>query len=439
MFWLQFAIVLVCILIGSRKGPMGLGTFSAIGLFVMAFVFGARPTSPPIEVMLMILAVVTAAAALEAARGLDYLVEIAEKLLRSKPQFITFIAPAVTYAFTFAAGTGHTAYAVMPVIAEVARKAGVRPERPMTMSVIASQLAIVACPISAAVVTLLAQLAGANVQLGDILVVTIPATIGGVAIAALVMSRYGKPLAEDPIYRERLAKGEIQELEAGEPLAGDVLRRAQLGVGIFLAAAIGVVTLGLVPELRPTFDADGEAMRLDMAHTIQILMLSAGAAILWLCRADATEAIKGGVMRAGVGAVIAIFGIAWLGNTFFENNRAFVVDNLEDIIEQAPWLFAFGLFAMSVLIFSQAGTTAALMPVGIALGIAPATLVAMFPAVCGFFFLPAYGTTLAAIAFDQTGTTRIGRYVLNHSFMLPGLVGVSSSVILGLLISRVVS
>jgi anaerobic C4-dicarboxylate transporter-like protein len=439
MFWLQFAIVLVCILIGSRKGPMGLGTFSAIGLFVMAFGFGARPTSPPIDVMLMILAVVSAAAALEAARGLDYLVEIAERLLRSKPQFITFMAPAVTYAFTFAAGTGHTAYAVLPVIAEVARKAGVRPERPMTVSVIASQLAIVACPISAAVVTLLAQLAGADVELGDILVVTIPATLGGSALAALAMTRYGKPLAEDPIYRERLAKGEIKELEAGEPLAGDVLRRAQLGVAIFLAAALGVVTLGLVPGLRPTFEVDGESLRLDMAHTIQILMLSAGAAILWLCRAEATDAIKGSVMRAGVGAVIAIFGIAWLGNTFFEFNRAFVVDNLEDIIEQTPWLFAFGLFAMSVLIFSQAGTTAALMPVGIALGIAPSFLIGMFPAVCGFFFLPAYGTTLAAIAFDQTGTTRIGRYVLNHSFMLPGLVGISSSVILGLLIGRVVS
>jgi anaerobic C4-dicarboxylate transporter len=168
-------------------------------------------------------------------------------------------------------------------------------------------------------------------------------------------------------------------------------------------------------------------------------MLSAAAAILWLCKASATDAIKGSVMGAGVGAVIAIFGIAWLGNTFFEANRVFVVGNLEDVIEQTPWLFAFGLFAMSVLIFSQAGTAAALMPVGIALGIAPVLLIGMFPAVCGFFFLPAYGTTLAAISFDQTGTTRIGKYVLNHSFMVPGFVAVISSVILGLLLSQVVS
>jgi anaerobic C4-dicarboxylate transporter-like protein len=438
MFWVQFAIVLLCILIGSRKGPMGLGTFSAIGLVIMAFVFGAQPTSPPIDVMLMILAVVTASAALEAARGLDYLVEIAERLLRAKPKLITFVAPAVTYAFTFAAGTGHTAYATLPVIAEVARSAGVRPERPMSVSVIASQLAIVACPISAAVVTLLALLAGADVHLGDILIVTIPSTIAGVVIAAMVMSRYGKPLAEDPIYQGRLANGEIKDLEAREPLAGVDLRRAQIAVTIFLLAALGVVTLGLVPGLRPTFLVDGEPILLGMPHTIQILMLSAAALILWLCDASSNDAIKGGVMRAGVGAVIAIFGIAWLGNTFFEFNRAFVVDHLEDVIEQAPWLFAFGLFAMSILIFSQAGTTAALMPVGIALGIEPASLIAMFPAVCGFFFLPAYGTSLAAIAFDQSGTTRIGRFVLNHSFMVPGLVAVSTAVVVGLLVSGIV-
>lgn len=439
MFWLQLSIVLLCILIGSRKGPMGLGAFSAIGLVVITFGFGARPTSPPIDVMLMILAVVTASAALEAARGLDYLVKLAEALLRRRPEHITFVAPAVTYLFTFAAGTGHTAYSTLPVIAEVARSAGIRPERPMSVSVIASQLAIVACPISAAVVTLLAQLAGADVQLGDILKLTIPSTVVGVAIAALVMSRYGKPLDEDPIYKQRLANGDIKPVAAREPLDGDALRQAQLAVVIFLAAVIGVVTLGLVPALRPVFAIEGEAVRLSMPHTIQIVMLSAAALILWSSGASASDAIKGGVMRAGVGAVIAIFGIAWLGNTFFEFNRSFVVENLEDIIDRAPWLFALGLFAMSILIFSQAGTTAALMPVGIALGIPTSYLIAMFPAVCGFFFLPAYGTVLAAIAFDQSGTTRIGKYVLNHSFMVPGLVGVTSSVATGLALTTIMA
>lgn len=418
---------------------MGLGAFSAIGLVVVTFGFGAQPTSPPINVMLMILAVVTASAALEAARGLDYLVKLAEALLRRKPEHITFVAPAVTYLFTFAAGTGHTAYSTLPVIAEVARNAGVRPERPMSVSVIASQLAIVACPISAAVVTLLAQLAGADVQLGDILKLTIPSTIVGVAIAALVMSRYGKPLDEDSIYREKLANGDIKPVAAREPLDGEPLRRAQMAVVIFLAAVIGVVTLGLFPALRPEFPVDGETIRLGMPHTIQIVMLSAAALILWSTEASAVDAIKGGVMRAGVGAVIAIFGIAWLGNTFFEFNRSIVVGSLGDIIDRAPWLFAVGLFAMSILIFSQAGTTAALMPVGIALGIPAPYLIAMFPAVCGFFFLPAYGTVLAAIAFDQSGTTRIGKYVLNHSFMVPGLVGVTSAVAVGLVLTTLMS
>lgn len=418
---------------------MGLGAFSAIGLVVVTFGFGAQPTSPPINVMLMILAVVTASAALEAARGLDYLVKLAEALLRRKPELITFVAPAVTYLFTFAAGTGHTAYSTLPVIAEVARNAGVRPERPMSVSVIASQLAIVACPISAAVVTLLAQLAGADVQLGDILKLTIPSTIVGVAIAALVMSRYGKPLDEDPIYRKKLANGDIKPAAAREPLDGEPLRRAQMAVVIFLAAVIGVVTLGLFPALRPEFLVDGETVRLGMPHTIQIVMLSAAALILWSTEASAVDAIKGGVMRAGVGAVIAIFGIAWLGNTFFEFNRSIVVGSLGGIIDRAPWLFAVGLFAMSILIFSQAGTTAALMPVGIALGIPAPYLIAMFPAVCGFFFLPAYGTVLAAIAFDQSGTTRIGKYVLNHSFMVPGLVGVTSAVAVGLVLTTLMS
>ena len=418
---------------------MGLGAFSAIGLVVVTFGFGAQPTSPPINVMLMILAVVTASAALEAARGLDYLVKLAEALLRRKPEHITFVAPAVIYLFTFAAGTGHTAYSTLPVIAEVARNAGVRPERPMSVSVIASQLAIVACPISAAVVTLLAQLAGADIQLGDILKLTIPSTIVGVAIAALVMSRYGKPLDEDPIYREKLANGDIKPVAAREPLDGEPLRRAQMAVVIFLAAVIGVVTLGLFPALRPEFLVDGETVRLGMPHTIQIVMLSAAALILWSTEASAVDAIKGGVMRAGVGAVIAIFGIAWLGNTFFEFNRSIVVGSLGDIIDRAPWLFAVGLFAMSILIFSQAGTTAALMPVGIALGIPAPYLIAMFPAVCGFFFLPAYGTVLAAIAFDQSGTTRIGKYVLNHSFMVPGLVGVTSAVAVGLVLTTLMS
>jgi anaerobic C4-dicarboxylate transporter DcuA len=437
MFWLEFALVLVCILLGSRRGGMGLGAFGGVGLLVMAFVFGARPDSPPIDVMLMILAVVSAASALQAAGGLDYLVELAEGLLRKKPQYITFIAPLITYSFTLAAGTGHTAYSTLPVIAEVARNAGVRPERPMSVAVIASQLGIVACPISAATVSLLGMLAGENVQLGDILMVTIPATFVGVAVAALAMVRYGKPLDQDPIYRERLEKGLIKKVEARPQMAPEQKRRAQAAVGIFLLAALGVVLLGTMPELRPSFEVEGQMQRMGMAKTIEIVMLTGAALIFVICKVATADAIKSDVMRAGVAAVIGIFGIAWLGNTFFESNQAFIVGNLEGLIEAAPWLFALGLFALSILVFSQGATTAALMPVGIALGIPTPYLIAMFPAVCGFFFLPAYGTVLAAIEFDQTGTTRIGKFVVNHSFMVPGLVAVIVSVAVGFVIAGV--
>lgn len=435
MFWIQIALLLVCILLGSRRGGMGLGAFGGVGLLIMAFGFGAQPASPPISVMLMILAVVSAASALQAAGGLDYLVEVAEKLLRKKPQYITFIAPLITYTFTVAAGTGHTAYSTLPVISEVARSAGIRPERPMSIAVIASQLGIVACPISAATVSLLGMLSGEGVQLGDILTVTIPATFIGCALGALVMVRYGRPLHEDPVYKERLEKGLIKELEERPEMAPAEKRRAQIAVGIFLLAAIGVVILGTIPSLRPAFEVEGEMQTMDMAKTIQIVMLSAAALIFVVCKVATGDAIKGGVMRAGVAAIIGIFGIAWLGNTFFDANRALIVGSLEGVIEAAPWLFALGLFALSVLVFSQGATTAALMPVGIALGISPAYLIAMFPAVCGFFFLPAYGTVLAAIEFDQSGTTRIGKFVINHSFMLPGLVAVFSSVAVGFAIA----
>jgi anaerobic C4-dicarboxylate transporter DcuA len=341
----------------------------------------------------------------------------------------------ITYAFTFAAGTGHTAYSTLPVIAEVARTAGIRPERPMSIAVIASQFAIVACPISAATVALLGMLSGIGVELGQILMVTIPSTLSGVALGALVISIYGKPLDQDPVYKERLAKGIVKELEARKAMSGDALRRARLALVLFLLAAVGVVILGTISELRPALEVHGETRRLEMAKTIQIVMLSAAALIFVFTGASTDDARRGSVMRAGVGALIGIFGIAWLGNTFFEANKPLVIESLQHAIEGAPWLFALGLFTLSVLVFSQAATTAALIPVGIALDIPASYLIAMFPAVCGFFFLPAYGTVLAAIEFDQSGTTRIGKYVLNHSFMLPGLVTAISTVFIGFAIA----
>lgn len=524
MFWIEFLVVLAAIFLGSRIGGIGLGAIAALGLAVLVFVFRLPAGSLPVDVIFIIAAVVTAAAALEAARGLDLMVRVAEKMLRAKPEAITFMAPLVSWLFTFLAGTGHVAYAVLPVIAEVSRKAGIRPERPLAISVIASQQSITASPISAATAGMIALLAVNDTGLGlvDILLICIPSTLGGVFLGALSMYWYGKKLADDPFYQERLAKGLVKSTDATVEIPAERLPQARRSIAIFLLAAIGVVAFGLVDKGRPITDWKAtvsvwslwldeqtdqprgwvydtstsnvaqrslkanlgnragwstvaglkpnetivlltrdrlderdafktaspesilaqvksgalkvevpKATRVGMAETIQIVMLGAAALIMVLCGASPADVARGTISRAGWIAIVAILGLAWLGSTFFEGNRTLIQDALANTVQQHPWAFAFALFGLSVLLYSQAATVAALMPLGITLGIPPIYLIAMFPAVNGYFFLPTYGTIVAAIQFDQTGTTRVGRFLLNHSFMLPGLVSCTGAVAIG--------
>ena len=437
MFGLQLAIVIACILVGARIGGIGLGLMGGVGLAVLSFLFGLQPTSPPIDVMLMILAVVSAAACMQAAGGLDYLVKVAEKILRKNPKNITFIAPAVTYTFTMFAGTGHVAYSVLPVIAEVSRRSGVRPERPLSMAVIASQVAIVASPIAAATVAMLAILSTKyDVTLGQILMTTIPATIIGLGIAAIVTNKMGKELKDDPEFQRRMQDPEYRRKIEEETAAVDVELKpgAKKSVLLFLLGALAVVVMGAVPSLRPQFDGGP----MGMAHTIEIIMLSVAALMVLLCKADVAEASKGDVFGSGMRAIIAIFGIAWLGDTFFGAYDAMLKANISDLVTAAPWAFAIALFVLSIMVNSQGATTGTLMPLGVALGLPPAALVAMFPAVNGYFFVPNYGPIIASIDFDTTGTTKIGKYVFNHSFMLPGLISIVASVSAGFVIGNFV-
>lgn len=436
MFWLQFLIILTCIFIGARLGGVGLGVMGGVGLAILVFIFGLQPTSAPIDVMLMILAVVTAAGALQASGGMDFLVYLAEKALRKNPKWITFIAPMVTYLFTFCAGTGHVAYAVLPVIAEVSRESGVRPERPMSIAVIASQQAITASPISAATVALLALLTDFKVNLLDILMICIPSTFIACMIAAFVSSKMGKELNNDPEYLKRL--------EAGlAPIRKDkkeykAANGSKLSVVFFLLAAVLVVVLGSFEELRPGWTVDGVFTRLTMPASIEIVMLTIAALIIIFCKPNVEEIVSGSVFKAGAAAVVAIFGIAWMGDTFFQGNMELISSRISDLVTAAPWLFAVALFALSILLYSQAATVRTLMPLGVALGINPALLIAMFPAVNGYFFIPNYPTVVAAINFDRTGTTRIGKYILNHSFMVPGLVATISAVAIGILLGTII-
>ena len=434
LFAIQFAVVLLCILIGAQVGGIGLGVFGGIGLAVMAFGFHLQPTSPPIDVMLMIMAVVSAAAAMQAAGGLDYLVRVATRVLHRNPRYITFIAPAVTYAFTVVAGTGHVAYSVLPVIAEVSRRNGIRPERPLSMAVIASQFAIVASPVAAAVVSVVHYLEPQHISLIDVLKVTVPSTILGIGLACVFVNRMGKELADDPGYQQRLKDPEYVKLNAVEAVAEDAPLKptAKTSVRIFLAAALPVVLMGAFKWLRPVFG--GEHM--GMAHTIEIVMLSAAALTILICKPDGNEITQGSVFHAGMRAVIAVFGVAWMGDTLMQAHLPELKAAVSSLVEAAPWTFALALFVLSVLVNSQGATVATLFPVGIALGVPAPILIGTLVAVNGYFFIPNYGPIIASIDFDTTGTTRIGRYIFNHSFMLPGLLSMAFSLALGLLFAQ---
>ena len=434
LFAIQFAVVLLCILIGAQVGGIGLGVFGGIGLAVMAFGFQIQPTSPPIDVMLMIMAVVSAAAAMQAAGGLDYLVRVATRVLHRNPRYITFIAPAVTYAFTVVAGTGHVAYSVLPVIAEVSRRNGIRPERPLSMAVIASQFAIVASPVAAAVVSVVHYLEPQHISLIDVLKVTVPSTILGIGLACVFVNRMGKELADDPGYQQRLKDPEYVKLNAVEAVAEDAPLKptAKTSVRIFLAAALLVVLMGAFKWLRPVFG--GEHM--GMAHTIEIVMLSAAALTILICKPDGNEITQGSVFHAGMRAVIAVFGVAWMGDTLMQAHLPELKAAVSSLVEAAPWSFALALFVLSVLVNSQGATVATLFPVGIALGVPAPILIGTLVAVNGYFFIPNYGPIIASIDFDTTGTTRIGRYIFNHSFMLPGLLSMAFSLALGLLFAQ---
>jgi len=439
MVWIELALLLACILVGARLGGIALGTVAGVGLIVFVFVFGLPPGGPPAVVIGMIITVITALATLQAAGGLDYLVSVAERVLRSKPQYITFVAPVVTYVLIFASGTTHVIYALLPVIAEVSRKAGIRPERPLSISVIAGFLGVVASPISAATVAMIGLLAAQDVSLPRLLAVTVPSTFVAVLIGALSVAGRGKPLAEDPEYRARIASGAAKPAEALPVLTGRALFDARWSTMLFLAGIVLVVLIGIFPQIRPVYEVAGpagiETDQVGMAAAIMIVMLAVAGLTMLLFRASPAAALKGTIMSSGVSAIICIVGVAWLGSSFFEGNREFIVGGIADLVEGYPWAFAVGLFVLSSMLFSAAATVTILMPVGLALGLSAPMLMAFYPAANGVFFLPTYGTLLAAVSFDQTGTTRIGKYLLNHSFMRPGLVATVAAILIGLLLN----
>ncbi|EEX36412.1 TPA: anaerobic C4-dicarboxylate transporter [Vibrio metschnikovii] len=439
MLYLEFLFLLIVLYIGSRYGGIGLGVVSGIGLVVEVFIFKMPPTSPPVTVMLIILAVVTCASILEAAGGLKYMLQVAEKLLRRNPKQVTMIAPLVTYTMTFLLGTGHAVYSIMPIIGDVALKNGIRPERPMAAASVASQIAITASPISAAVVYYLAELStiNHNITLLSILMVSVPATLFGTVLMSLYSMRRGKELEQDQDYQERLKDPIFKEkiLSTTATSLDEVLpAAAKNSVMLFILSIVIIVLIAMFPEVRMI--SGNKAI--DMATVIQMMMLCFGGIILLVAKVNPKTVPEGVVFKSGMVAAIAIFGIAWMSDTYFQYAMPQFRSGIIDMVNAYPWTFALALFIVSVVVNSQAVVAKMMLPVGVALGLEPALLIGLMPALYGYFFIPNYPSDIATVNFDMTGTTKIGKWYFNHSFMAPGLVGVISACCVGYVLGQIV-
>ncbi|AXN33547.1 MULTISPECIES: anaerobic C4-dicarboxylate transporter [Vibrio] len=440
MLYFEFLFLLLMLYIGSRYGGIGLGVVSGIGLVIEVFIFKMPPTSPPVTVMLIILAVVTCASILEAAGGLKYMLQVAERLLRKNPKRVTLIAPFVTYSMTFLLGTGHAVYSIMPIIGDVALKNGIRPERPMAASSVASQIAITASPISAAVVYYLAQLADIqhDITLLSILMVTVPATLFGTLLMSLYSLKRGKELDDDPEYQARLKDPEWRKrIESTTATSLDEVlpASARNAVLIFLASIITIVIIAMVPEIRTVVEGDKP---IKMSVIIQMMMLCFGGVILLATKTDPRDVPNGVVFKSGMVAAIAIFGIAWMSDTYFKYAMPQFRSGIVEMVTSYPWTFALALFIVSVVVNSQAATARMMLPVGLGLGLDPALLIGLMPAVYGYFFIPNYPSDIATVNFDTSGTTKIGKWYFNHSFMSVGLIGVIGACCLGYVLGQVV-
>ena len=436
MFYVHMLLLLTVIFIGIRHGGIAFGLLGGLGVSVLAFVFGIAPGSPPISVMLIILAVVAASATLEATGGLKLLVKFAERLLRKHPSQIVFLGPLCTYSLTVLVGTGHSVYPLLPVIYDVAYKKGIRPERPMAMATVASQMGITASPIAAAAAVVMATAADNSLDIGlvNVLLVTIPATLIGVLVGCLWSLKRGKELDQDQAFIERCQDPEFkaQLIDATSDDEEDQAHEgiAKKGLTIFLAGIATVIfvamfgkDLGLLPE------------GVKMSVAIQFLMLSVGALILLTTKVEPKKIVHSNVFIAGMTAVIIIFGIAWMSDTIIGFHKPYLISLVSDLVAAHPWTFAIAMFVVSVFLKSQAAVLTIMLPLGFAMGIPAPVLIGVLPACYAYFFFPFYPSDLAAITFDRSGTTQIGKYVLNHSFLLPGFIGVITATTVGYVLS----
>lgn len=432
MIWIELLVVLAFIFIGAKMGGIGIGYAGGAGVVVLTLIFGLEAGNVPVDVILIIMAVISAIAAMQRAGGLDYLVHLSERILRKNPKRVTFIAPAVTYWMTLLAGTGHTAYAALPVIAEVAKEGGIRPSKPLSISVVASQIAITASPISAAVVIFASFLEPLGVSYMQLLAIAIPSTMFACMGGSVVANMLGKPLAEDPIYQKRVAEGLVKHKTDEHH---DDSKSAKLSVGIFLVAIMAIVTYATLISKKVGLIENPVISR---NEGIMAIMLLAATVIALACKIKLSDVPGMSTFKSGMSACVCVLGVAWLGDTFVSNHIEEIKAAAGGLLTSYPWMLAVVLFFASMLLYSQAATTIALMPAALALGVSPLAAIAAFSAVSALFVLPTYPTLLAAVEMDDTGSTRIGKYVFDHPFIIPGTVTIVLSVILGFLIGGIV-
>ncbi len=444
---IQLLIVLLALYVGSRYGSLALGAISGIALAILVFGFGMKPGTPPTDVIYIIVAAVTCAGTLQASGGMDWMIQIAEKMLRKHPDHITFLAPILTFFLTVLVGTGHVVYTLMPIICDIALKKGIRPERPCGVASIASQVGITCSPIAAAVVAFV-SISNANgfaITIPQVLMVTIPSCIIGLLCASAASYKRGKDLDKDSEFQRRVADPELYQYMYGNSattLEIVVSRKAKASVFVFLGALLVIVGFAFSQMIH--VERAGEMVTLSKALgipkmniIIQIIMLVAAACNIMFCGAAPKKAVGGAVWQSGMVAVVAIYGIAWLADTYFGNYMDQMKLMLADLVSAYPWSIAFVFFLVSVLINSQGAVVVAMLPLAYELGIAGPVLLGVLPSVYGYFFIPNYPSDIATVNFDRSGTTKIGKYLLNHSFMMPGLISTVVATVVGYLIANV--
>ena len=473
---LQLCIVLGALWVGSRYGSLALGAISGIGLALLVFGFGLKPGSPPTDVIYIIIAAVTCAGIMQASGGMDWLIQIAEKLLRKHPGRITFLAPLTTFFLTVLVGTGHVVYTLMPIICDIALKKGIRPERPCGVASIASQVGITCSPIAAAVVAFV-SISNANhfdITIPGVLMVSIPACVCGLMAAAAASYKRGLDLDKDPQFLAKLKDPAQRDYIYGSgatTLDKEIPQSAKNAVFIFLGALAVIVFFAVFQNALPAHETlravkGAEGIHIDenmtmtadqlvkakvhvtgitewfnkplaMNIVIQIVMISAAALMIIFCKAAPKKAVAGPVWQSGMVAVVAIYGIAWLADTYFSNYLPEMKLMLADLVKAYPWSIAFVFFLVSVLINSQGAVVVAMLPLAYSLGIPGPVLLGVLPSVYGYFFIPNYPSDIATVNFDRSGTTIIGKYLLNHSFMMPGLISVCVSTIVAYILSSI--